>query len=126
MAGRERVICASGALLDGAAGVRFVLRRLGGAEKGFAVRFGGAVRAYVNHCPHLGTELDWEPGRFFEETGLYLICSTHGALFEPATGLCVAGPCRGECLEPLQTRERNGQVLLLNDAPPPARPEAMP
>ncbi len=123
MAGRERVICESRALIDGAAGMRFALRRL---EGGFAVRFHGVVHAYVNRCPHLGTELDWDPGRFFEETGLYLICSTHGALFEPETGLCVAGPCRGACLERLQTRERNGQVLLLNDAPPPAEPDAMP
>lgn len=126
MARCERLICGSEALIEGAAGVRFALRRLEGAEKGFAVRYRGAVRAYVNHCPHMGTELDWEPGRFFEASGLYLVCSTHGALFEPETGLCVAGPCRGACLEPLQTRERNGQVLLLNDVPPPARPDAKP
>jgi nitrite reductase/ring-hydroxylating ferredoxin subunit len=126
MAGDERVICASGTLVDGASGVRFELRALDGAEKGFAVRYRGTVRAYVNRCPHLGTELDWEPGEFFETTGLYLVCSTHGALFDPGTGFCVAGPCRGACLEPLQTRERNGQVLLLNDAPSPARPAAKP
>lgn len=117
MAGDERVICASGALEEGATGVRFALRRLGGEEKGFAVRHRGAVRAFVNRCPHLGTELDWEPGEFFDYSRLYLVCSTHGALFEPGNGFCVAGPCRGASLEPLDVRERDGQVILLNDAP---------
>src|SRR6185312_16085931 len=46
----------------------------------FAVRvLGGMVRVYVNRCPHMGTELDWQPGDFFEESGLYLVCATHGA-----------------------------------------------
>ncbi len=83
----------------------------------FAVRYLGTARAFVNRCPHAGTELDWQPGEFFEETGLYLICSTHGALFEPSSGVCVAGPCRGACLEPLAIREREGQVELLDELP---------
>jgi len=40
-------------------------------------------------------ELDWQPGEFFDIAGVYLVCSTHGAIFEPNSGLCVAGPCRG-------------------------------
>ena len=102
MACRERVICASAALADCAAGVRFTLESEGGEEKGFAVRFAGRVHAFVNRCPHMGTELDWQPGEFFEESGLYLVCSTHGAIFQPDTGFCVAGPCHGASLEPLQ------------------------
>ena len=116
MAHDGRLICASDALAEGGRGVRFALRSEGGEEKGFAVRHGGSVCAFVNRCPHLGTELDWQPGEFFEESGLYLVCSTHGALFEPRTGFCVAGPCRGASLEPLEVREHGGQVLLLNDS----------
>ena len=93
MAGDEKLICASAALVEGKAGVRFALASRGGEEKGFAVRHGGQACAFVNSCPHIGTELDWQPGEFFEESGLYLVCSTHGALFEPRTGFCVAGPC---------------------------------
>ena len=119
MADDARLICASAALAEGGRGVRFALRAPCGAEKGFAIRSCGAVRAYVNRCPHLGTELDWQPGEFFDVAGLYLVCSTHGAIFEPSTGFCVAGPCRGASLEPLQVRERNGEVLLLNDKAPP-------
>ena len=117
MADGERLICASLSLPEGGKGVRFALARQAGAEKGFAVRHAGAACAFVNRCPHLGTELDWQPGEFFEESGLYLVCSTHGALFEPDTGFCVAGPCRGASLEPLQVREHGGQVFLLNDKP---------
>ena len=117
MAQDKRLICASATLAEGGKGVRFDLPSQGGEEKGFAVRHGGSVCAFVNRCPHLGTELDWQPGEFFEETGLYLVCSTHGAIFEPATGFCVAGPCRGASLEPLQVREQGGHVFLLNDQP---------
>jgi nitrite reductase/ring-hydroxylating ferredoxin subunit len=119
MACRERLICASGALPEGGSGVRFILQSLGGEEKGFAVRHRGVVHAFVNRCPHLGTELDWQPGEFFEESGLYLVCSTHGAIFQPDTGFCVAGPCHGASLEPLQVREEDGQVFLRGDAAPP-------
>ena len=118
MAGDERVICASSALADGGQGVRFDRDpEAHFTPAAFVVRHCGAVRAYVNRCPHSGTELDWNPGEFFDETGLYLICSTHGALFEPGNGYCVAGPCRGASLEPLEVGERDGQVILLNAAP---------
>ena len=111
-------ICASPELVDGGPGVRFELDpKAHFTPAAFAVRHLGAVRAYVNRCPHAGTELDWNPGEFFDETGLYLICSTHGALFEPGNGRCVAGPCRGASLEPLAVAERDGQVILLDEAP---------
>jgi nitrite reductase/ring-hydroxylating ferredoxin subunit len=117
VAGGERLICASDALHDGGTGVRFRLRDSDEYENAFAVRWRGRAVAYVNRCPHAGTELDWQPGEFYEETGLYLACSTHGALFEPGDGRCIAGPCRGASLQPLAIRERDGQVFLLNDNP---------
>ena len=115
MADGERLICASEALAEHGPGVKFELPTRSPA---FAIRHHGKVRAFVNRCPHAGTELDWQPGEFFEETGLYLMCSTHGALFEPNTGFCVAGPCRGASLEPLATRERDGQVILMHEGLP--------
>lgn len=120
MAGPARVIAPAGDLAEGGKGARFAWPPAGGEGKGFAVRFDGQVRAFVNRCPHLGVELDWEPGEFFEETGLYLVCSTHGAIFEPSTGLCVAGPCRGARLEAIAIEERDGLVQLIDD--PPAGP----
>ena len=117
MAQRQRLICASADLAECGKGVRFAVDEAGGEDKGFAVRHLGRACAFVNRCPHLGTELDWEPGEFFDVAGVYLVCSTHGAIFEPDTGLCVAGPCRGASLERLAVREQGGQVYLLEDEP---------
>ncbi|HUJ01154.1 MAG TPA: Rieske 2Fe-2S domain-containing protein [Usitatibacter sp.] len=126
MAAHERLICASAALADGGPGVRFALGADEWAAVGFAIRYFGTVYAYVNRCPHAGTELDWQHGEFFEESGLYLVCATHGALFLPPTGLCVAGPCKGACLRSLRTREENGRVLLVNDSEPACAPDETP
>jgi nitrite reductase/ring-hydroxylating ferredoxin subunit len=112
MADRERLICESSAVGDGAHGVRFRLRETDRDEKGFVIRFCGIAHAYVNVCPHAGTELDWNPGDFFDESGLYLVCSTHGAIFEPSTGYCVGGPCRGAALHKIPVDERDGKVYL--------------
>jgi nitrite reductase/ring-hydroxylating ferredoxin subunit len=113
----ERLICPAQALVEGGSGVRFRVNRLGAAERGFVVRYDGEARAFVNECPHAFTELDWNPGEFFDEAGLYLVCATHGAHFEPHTGLCVAGPCRGARLARLPVRERDGAIYLLDDPP---------
>ena len=115
MAREPRLICPSAALRERGAGVRFRLAAADPGERGFAVRAGGRAVAYVNQCPHAGTELDWQPGEFFDVAGLYLVCATHGALFEPGSGYCVAGPCRGASLQPIAIRERDGQVFLVDD-----------
>ena len=117
MAGTARLICEAAALAEGGAGVRFDWPPAGGAGKGFVVRHDGCPRAYVNRCPHLGVELDCQPGQFFEETGLYLVCSTHGAIFEPGSGLCVAGPCRGARLQAIAVSEHEGGILINDDIP---------
>ena len=77
----------------------------------FVVRHRGRVYAYVNECRHQASELDWNPGEFFDVDRLYLICATHGAVYEPGTGLCVAGPCRGARLAPVRVHEREGNVF---------------
>ena len=117
MADAKRVICPSAALEECGKGVRFPMASAGFEDKGFVIRFSGKPHAFINQCPHLGTELDWNPGEFFDFAGVYLVCSTHGAIFEPDTGLCVAGPCRGASLEPLAVREQGGEVFLLDDEP---------
>lgn len=64
-----------------------------------AVVSGGTLHCYLNACPHRGTELDWNRGAFLCPEGTHLQCSTHGARFDPATGLCLSGPCVGDRLE---------------------------
>jgi phosphoglycolate phosphatase len=53
-------------------------------EPAFAVRFRGRVAAYLNRCGHVPVELDWQPNEFFDDSKLYLICATHGALVFPS------------------------------------------
>lgn len=71
----------------------------------FAVRWHGAVHAYLNQCPHAGGPLDFE-GQVLESSGRYLMCARHGAIFEPDTGKCVGGPCRGARLTPLAVHQK--------------------
>lgn len=70
--------------------------------RGFVVALSdGGVRAYVNTCPHAGHPLDLLPHRFLTADRSLIVCSSHGALFEPADGRCVAGPCTGRALRAL-------------------------
>ena len=67
------------------------------------VRSAGKLHAYLNNCPHAGVRLDWASGNVRQEGSPYLRCSMHGALFEPTNGKCVAGPCKGAALVPIET-----------------------
>lgn len=113
MAARERLICAADALAEGGDGVRFEVDRDGEMAPAFAIRYRGRVHAYVNRCGHVPTELDWNPGKFFDLSGLYLICATHGALYAPDSGACLGGRCQGRGLTPLRILERDGSVYLM-------------
>jgi len=112
MAARERLICASAALVEAGTGVRFTVKVAGEAVPAFAIRCHGQAHAYLNRCGHVSVELDMLPGEFFESTGLYLICATHGALYDPASGACLGGPCNGRGLQPLVVTEREGGIYL--------------
>ncbi|OFZ88249.1 MAG: hypothetical protein A2V78_07500 [Betaproteobacteria bacterium RBG_16_64_18] len=108
---RERLICRSDALADSGDGVRFEVKRGDETVPAFVVRYHGQVHAYLNRCEHMPMELDWKPGRFFDAEGLLLVCSTHGALYAPDTGVCLGGPCTG-ALARIEVDERGGGVYL--------------
>ena len=72
----------------------------------------GDVRAWLNVCPHAGRRLDWAPGKFLRAKDGTLVCAAHGASFELAHGVCVAGPCRGEALRAVAVEVRDGEVSL--------------
>lgn len=112
MADNERLICAASELKERARGIRFSLPESGEQVSGFVVRFEGVPYAYVNRCAHVPVELDWQEGEFFDAEGHYLICATHGALYEPHSGRCVMGPCAGAALQPLPVVEHDGGLYL--------------
>jgi nitrite reductase/ring-hydroxylating ferredoxin subunit len=78
----------------------------------FVVNYGGLYYAWVNRCPHAGTPLDTWPNEFFSDDGRHLVCSTHGAVFDPTTGICVEGPCPGARLEPLLVARAGDAVVV--------------
>jgi len=75
---------------------KFMLPIEGVEEECFVINFGGEFHAYVNRCRHIPIPMDWVDNHFFAEGGRYLMCQTHGALYQPVTGECLAGPA-GAC-----------------------------
>jgi|SRR5450830_1559621 len=112
MADNTRIIAQSAALEERTHGLRFDLPELGEHVSGFVVRFDNQVYAYVNKCAHVPIELDWNEGDFFDLGKDYLLCATHGAHYQPQTGYCVMGPCKGKRLQKLKVTEENGNILL--------------
>ena len=112
MAEGERLICASSALVDAGGGVRFEVEYFGQSAPAFVVRHHGRVHAYLNRCAHVAMELDWQAGVFFDSDGRDLLCSTHGAAYDAASGHCVGGPCNGSPLVKLRVEERDGMVYF--------------
>lgn len=71
----------------------------------------GAVHAYRNVCPHVGTPLNWLPDQFLDSEERYLQCATHGALFRIEDGYCEYGPCAGESLQVEAVCVRDGAIF---------------
>ena len=84
----------------------------GGFAGLFAVRQGDAVHVYVNACPHIGTPLDWTPGRFLSVDGSRIVCATHGAEFRITDGECLRGPCYVDRLEPVMIQIKDGTIYV--------------
>ncbi|HTM08969.1 MAG TPA: Rieske (2Fe-2S) protein [Verrucomicrobiae bacterium] len=78
----------------------------------FLINYDGTFHAYVNRCRHMTTPLDFVRYQFFTEDRRHLICMTHGALYDPASGLCVEGPCKGQSLYALPVRVDGDEVLV--------------
>ena len=109
---QSQQICLSKDLKEGGLGVSFKVKCGNLLYPAFVVRYQQQVYSYLNSCAHLNLEMDWIAGRFFEQSGRYLICATHGALFEPQSGLCVAGPCFGRSLTPIGVQEIDNVIFL--------------
>ena len=102
-------LCASADLVNSGAAVPFEVVYGGQTCRAFAVRYHGEVHAYLNRCAHVAMEMDFQPNQFFDSSGDWLICATHGALYQPQTGQCRGGPCRGGLVK-IALSERDGVV----------------
>lgn len=88
-------LCASADLQNGGLAVPFELLYRDQHCRAFAIRYQGQVHAYLNRCTHVAMEMDYQPNRFFDDDGQWLLCAAHGAAHHPDTGICAGGPCRG-------------------------------
>ena len=104
------VLCTSETLTERGPAHVFDLLEFGQPMRGFVLRFDGRVVGYLNRCAHVPAEMDWQPGQFLDDSGRWILCSIHGAAYEPTDGRCVGGPCLGKRLTPLTIEERDGQV----------------
>lgn len=107
--GEPIALCNSGDLVNQGDAVPFDVLYCGQTSRGFAIRFYGTVYAYLNRCTHVPMEMDYQPNHFFDMTGQWLICATHGAIYRPETGECRGGPCRGGLVK-INVTERDGVV----------------
>jgi nitrite reductase/ring-hydroxylating ferredoxin subunit len=80
--------------------------------RGFVVRQGDKVFAYQNHCVHVGHPLNWSPNKFLTRDKSAIICASHGASYEIATGYCFAGPGSGGSLRKVDVAIRDGVVYV--------------
>jgi nitrite reductase/ring-hydroxylating ferredoxin subunit len=103
-------LCASGLIEERGRAWVWELLEYGRVQRAFALRFEGRVVAYLNRCVHVPTEMDWQPGEFLDMDKRWILCSIHGATYEPRDGRCVAGPCGRGKLRAVPVVEQGGQV----------------
>lgn len=106
---RER-LCGSEELAERGRAVVWDVLEYGRPARAFALRFDGVVCAYLNRCVHVPTEMDWQEGEFLDMDKRWIVCSIHGATYEPENGRCVGGPCGKGRLTPIRTEEVDGHV----------------
>lgn len=103
-------LCASAELVERGQALVFDVLQYGQPVRAFALRYDGEVVAYLNRCLHVPVEMDWQPGVFLDSEQRFILCSTHGASYEPLDGRCVGGPCGRGRLTAVEVREIDGQV----------------
>jgi len=106
----RQLLCASNELEERGRAFVFDVLQYHQPARAFVLRFDGRVVAYLNRCAHVPTEMDWQPGEFLDMDKAWILCSIHGATYDPRNGRCVAGPCGRGHLTVLDVREEGGQV----------------
>jgi nitrite reductase/ring-hydroxylating ferredoxin subunit len=87
---------------------KFTLTRDGREREAFVLHHAGGFVAYLNRCCHIPMTMDWVENQFLSDDGQHILCATHGALYEPESGECVAGPPLGQCLTRVPIEIRDG------------------
>lgn len=104
------LLCDSTALVERGKAHVFDVRVWKQAARAFALRYDGRVVAYVNRCVHVPVEMDWQPGEFLDMDRRWIVCTMHGASYDPGSGRCAGGPCGQGKLMAISTSEHDGRV----------------
>jgi len=94
-----------------------------GVPRTIVVRQDDELHAWENVCPHNGSPLCRErhgylvlkPGVKGGAASAELRCNVHDARFDPDSGLCTAGPCKGERLQPVALRLSGKDICRKDD-----------
>lgn len=132
---RQR-LCEAGELVEGGQALVFDVLDRGRLVSAFVLRAQGKVVGYLNRCAHVPAPMDWQPGEFLDAERRFIVCSIHGATYEPADGRCVGGPCGSGRLTALRVQQEGEQVywypsatiepVAFIDPAPPADPSRSP
>ena len=69
-------LCASADLQEGGLAVPFDVQYGGQTCRAFAIRYQGVAHAYLNRCTHVAMEMDYQPNRFFDDSGkMVVVCN---------------------------------------------------
>jgi len=79
----------------------------------FVQKNGERYHVFENSCPHAGTPLNMFGDKFLNVDGNFILCRTHGALFDKSSGKCIGGPCKGDYLNPVAFEVREGGLYSL-------------
>jgi len=105
-----QLLCDSDELLDKGKAHVFDVLHYRSPARAFVLRFEGRLVAYLNRCVHVPTEMDWQEGEFLDGDREWIVCSIHGAAYDPVNGRCRYGPCGRGALTAVEVRESAGKV----------------
>ena len=71
------------------------------------------VYGWLNACPHDGRRLCQDPVYLLNRKTGHMQCMHHQATFDPESGVCDDGPCKGDTLREINTIETDGQIIVL-------------
>lgn len=92
-----------------ARGFVLVLRDEQGGEGGGEPQ----LHAYRNRCAHVSFDLDMGTEQFWSAKLGRIYCRTHGACYEPRSGVCDRGPCVGARLEKFEVELQGDAAVVL-------------
>lgn len=109
-AAQPLALCPAADLAEGGRALVWDVLLWGQPARAFVLRHGGQLRGYINRCAHVPVEMDWRPGDFLDADKRFIVCSIHGASYDPADGRCAGGPCGRGKLMTVDVVEAGGQA----------------